>query len=320
MLALLSDSAAPTVAREDEVDYAETARVATEAFATPGKVFSANRMRWLYNNCFSRGTTVVAVHAAGRKVGQIALIHQLVDAAGVMEQAVLLSDLFVLKPFRSRQMLSDLFGQVLDISRHHGTRFILGMPNARAQPINVRYLDMAPYLKLDVRVGTASPLAPVADIETARFGEGDPSRLIDLLSRYELSPHNAVVWDPARLYSRHTGNDFDYALHANARLLLISSHRVWRGLPYTLICGLFPGRDASPTGADVRHAVRAACRTHRRAVFVYAGRDTIAPALPGRPVPDAIRPSPMTLDLRDLQPGGAPLHLARYQLTDFDFA
>ena len=45
-----------TVSEETAVDYELTARIATEAFALADVQFSAERIKWLYERAFGRGT------------------------------------------------------------------------------------------------------------------------------------------------------------------------------------------------------------------------------------------------------------------------
>ena len=48
-----------TVSEGTTVDYVLTARLATEAFALDRVHFSPDRIKWLYERGFGRGTTVV---------------------------------------------------------------------------------------------------------------------------------------------------------------------------------------------------------------------------------------------------------------------
>jgi len=54
---------------ETAVDYELTAKIATDAFAFVEGHFSAERIKWLYERSFGRGTTVLAAHDDGRKIG-----------------------------------------------------------------------------------------------------------------------------------------------------------------------------------------------------------------------------------------------------------
>lgn len=310
----------PAVRQEANVDFEETAKIATEAFSERGKVFTAAQMRWLYNDSFSHGTTVLAAHADGRKVGQIALIHQLIQVEGKQQLAVLLTDLFILKKFRSRQILVDLFAQVLQICAERDIRFILGMPNTSARSINDHFLKMVPYLKLQIRAYWRLPLLGTGTIASRHIEDIDRAEAVAIFERYTLSPDNAMQWTAEGLFSRLTGAQQDYAIHFNDRLLAVSCRRLRKGVAFTLLCGLFPAKDTPPLVQDIRHAMRAASDTHKTALGIYIGHDTIMPMLPGVALPDRLRPSPMTLDLRDLADTDNAVSFARYQGLDFDFA
>jgi hypothetical protein len=56
-----------TVSEETAVDYELTAKIATDAFAAAHVQFSADRIKWLYERSFGRGTTVLAATDDGRK-------------------------------------------------------------------------------------------------------------------------------------------------------------------------------------------------------------------------------------------------------------
>lgn len=310
----------PAVRREPNVNFEETAQIATEAFSQRGTVFSADQMRWLYNDSFSHGTTVLAAHADGRKVGQIALIHQVLEVDGKVEQAVLLTDLFVLEKYRSRQVLTDLFAQVLQACEQRGVRFLLGMPNTSARSINDHFLKMAPHLKLDIRAGYRVPFLSTGTMRTHTMRDLDRAEAATIFARYDLAPQNAMVWTPDALFSRLGGTEHAYAIHHNERLLAISVQRERKGVEFTLICGFFPAKEEAPSAADIHQATRAACDFHGKRLFIYIGHDAILPTLPGVKLVDRLRPSPMTLDLRDLTQNDSLVTFARYQGVDFDFA
>lgn len=326
-MSLIVESALTAVAVFSElaIDFEYTAMIATEAFAAGaagGKVFSPTEMRWRYNESFSHGSTVLAAHADGRKVGQIALIHQRVLVDGREEKAVLLADLFILKKYRSGQVLRDMFREVEEACAREGIKYLLGMPNTKAQPINEHFLKMKAFLKLDIRAGLVGLSGLSGDFVSRRARDLSVEEAAALFSRYALTTDNAMAWTPQNLASRLSGTAHDYVVHYNDRLLAISSARVTRRVPYTLMCGFFPALGAVPTRTDLTFAVRRATAHHRRPIFLYVGHDEVMPSLPGLKLPDWLRPSPMTLDLRDMttEPGAPGPHIARYQLTDFDFA
>src|SRR5512135_3188221 len=82
-----------TVSEEHAIDYGLTARLATEAFASPTVHFTPERTRWLYERSFGGTTMVVAAFDDGRKIGQVALIGQTLCIDGERFSAIQLVDL-----------------------------------------------------------------------------------------------------------------------------------------------------------------------------------------------------------------------------------
>src|SRR5215204_4366939 len=100
-----------TASREDAIDYEETTRVAIEAFGRLDVAFRSEQFQWFYERCFTLGTTVVTLRDGDRKIGQCAMVRQLVLMNGVYEPAVQLVDLFIIKEFRSKEFLRQLYGE-----------------------------------------------------------------------------------------------------------------------------------------------------------------------------------------------------------------
>ncbi len=111
-----------------------------------------------------------------------------------------------------------------------------------------------------------------------------------------------LLWTGARLWDRLRSPAPATALHATGDLLLVSAPRRDRRAAHTLLCALLPRPGARPGRREVAAAVSAACRMHRRPVFVYAGINDAVP-LPGLLLPARYRPSPMILQMRDFAPG-----------------
>jgi predicted N-acetyltransferase YhbS len=137
-----------TVSEETAVDYELTAKIATEAFALSDVQFSAERIKWLYERSFGRGTTVLAAMDDGRKVGQIALIGQSICIAGEVHPAVQLVDLFILQAYRSAQLVRRLYKEVERICTERNIRYILALPNDKSALLNARFLKLSPLLWL----------------------------------------------------------------------------------------------------------------------------------------------------------------------------
>ena len=308
-----------SVSEDRDIDYELTARLATEAFASPDVCFSADRLRWFYECSFSRGTIILAIFDDGVKVGHAALVKQLLMIDGAERSAAQFVDLFILRKYRSRGSLRKIYQEIENQCRANDIRFLLAMPNDKARPVNRFFLKLEPYLTLPIRSGMS--LLPVLSSSirfSGRLDAMEKAEAVELFSTFgTLASENGLNWDGNHLYRRLGGPSADFGIHATSDLLLISSPRTRKGIKYTLFCGFFARPHAVVSPADVRSLVRAACRLWRRPVFVYVGVNKSIP-MPGAVLPQRLRPSPMHLQLRDFGAGG-PIELDRFQLIDFDF-
>ena len=224
-------------------DYKETAHLANDVFPVGG--FSAEHLRWLYERC-SQGGTVVSLRADGRKVGQFVLLRQTVNACGTAESAVQLVDLFILKDFKSRGTLAMLYGEVARQCEVQGIRFAIGMPNERAIGANEFFFGLKPHLWLDIRAGLAFPGA-VSErlLINAPYAQDQVKYYTKWFEPFEPEAReNGVAWRSEEICERLNNSTFRYGLHMVENLLLISSPRVRRGIPYKLYCGFMARRGA----------------------------------------------------------------------------
>ncbi len=312
-----------SVSVEEALDYAETARLATEAFASPDSVFNPEHLRWFYEDCFPDGTTVVRLTEVetGNKVGQIALVHQSVLVNGVPEKAAELVDLFILKEWRGRERVQMLYDEVAQQFAARGIRFAFGMPNAKALPVNERFFDLKGFLRLELRTGLAIPMCSKRVTIHEPFDMQRREHFVSIFDRYATNrDETGLQWDGSSLYERLCGHKYDYAIHATDKLLLISSPRVTRGVPYMLAAAFLRATGAAPSRADVMAVTRAACAFWKRPLFIYVGLNRTLPIIPGVRLPERVRPSPMLLQMRDFAPERGQLDFDRFQLIDFDFA
>lgn len=308
-----------TVASETAVDWRETARLATEAFAD-AVPFDPEHLRWTYERCFAEGAEVVTLRADGVKVGQLAILRHSIRIDGRPEPAGLFVDLFVSKPHRSREAVALLFAEAERRFRALGLRFAVGMPNRRSLPLNVGLFAMETVEVLPLHLGVM-------------FGRPDPAvvtRRVGRLSETEISallaPHVAperdrcLPWDAAGLARRLSGPGHEYALHLLEDVAAVSSPRRSCTISHSLICGFFARDPEGVAADDLGRLVRAACAEWRRPVFAYCGFDHMLSILPGVRMPVPVRPSPLVVQMRDFG-GGVPLpRLTRYQMIDSDFA
>jgi Acetyltransferase (GNAT) domain len=308
------------VSEERAVDFESTARIATEAFGSKDITFSASRMKWLYTQAFGLGSAVVAAFDGDRKIGQIVLLHQKLYLDGGPVTAAQLIDLFILPAYRSSAVLRNLYKEVERLCEANHIRIVLTLPNEKSAPLNARFLKLRPFLALPVRLGfslwqpRATRLTLSAAIKTMSKNEAIERLLPFMTPPGENGPH----WDAAPLFERLSDPTRDYAIHATADLLLVSSSRKTRGINHVLLCGFFARPDAIVTSADTRTLIRAACHKWKHRLFVYAGINKKLPRLPGLAIPARYRP-PVLVQLRDSSAKATELRFDQFQLTDSDF-
>lgn len=314
-----SDEHELKVTIDSPIDYVEATRVANEAFERPNE-FSAAHMKWLYESCFSEGASLVSLRSGEEKVGQFAIVRQSVVEAGAIRSAAQLVDLLILKPYRSRRALATLYQAVEDQCRAANLRYAIGMPNDKAIAVNEHFFGLRPHLWLDIRAGLAVPFKSSAPQVDEHFSAGRRDFYHELFQKYQppLS-EQGIYWTADRLFTRLENPKFTYGIHATRNVLLISSARARRGVPYTLLCAFFMQRAADVSRQEITTVTRAACRLWRRPLFIYPGIHRALTYLPGRTLPKWLRPSTMLVQLRDFEQSTPSLKFDRFQALDFDF-
>ena len=310
-----------TVSEETAVDYELTARIATEAFALGDVHFSPERIKWLYERSFGRGTTVLAAHDDGRKIGQIALIGQSVCVAGEIHPAVQLVDLFILQAYRSAQLVRKLYKEVERYCAKRNIRYILALPNDKSVLLNARFLKLSPLLWLPIRAGVSLRQPTPGKIgHSGLIRSMTPDQAIELFSGFSSSStENGSHWEAESLLNRLDDPTRDYAVHATDNLLLVSSRRKTKGVNYTALCAFFARPSTEIAESEIDDLVRAACRLWKRPAFVYVGTNGRLPKLPGASLPARLR-RPILVQLRDVSTDGRDVRFDRFQLIDSDFA
>ena len=309
-----------TVREEKAVDFETTALIATEAFGSKNVKFSPTRMKWLYERGFGQGSTVVAALDGDKKIGQIVLLHQKVRLDGRPVAATQLIDLFILQAYRSPTLVRGLYKEVERLCEAGHIRIVLTLPNEHSAPLNERLMKLRPFLRLPVRMGVSLWWLRRPDLKfSGRLDALPRSEAINLLSGFATPlSENGPCWDAETLLDRISDPTCDYAAHANANLLLVSSVRTTRGIGYVLLCGFSARPQASVTASDVSDLIRAACRFWKRPIFVYAGINKSLPRPPGLAIPIRFR-RPILVQVRDFESGDANLRFDRFQLIDSDF-
>jgi hypothetical protein len=223
-------------------------------------------------------------------------------------------------------LVRHIYKEVERLCLAQNIRFVLAVPNENATLLNARFLKLSPLLWLQIRAGLGFswPLGfwwprPSKLRYSGLFKSMTRKHAIDLLSGFNTpETENGLHWDGEILFDRLNDPTCDYAVHATADLLLISSSRKTRGVRYALLCGFFVRPQAMVTSGTVRKLARAACLFWKHPVFVYAGVNNSLPALPGFVLPTRLRP-PMLVQLRDFNTDELDVRFDRFQLIDSDF-
>jgi Acetyltransferase (GNAT) domain len=308
-----------TVSEENAVDFEGTAQIATEAFGSKHVKFSPQRMKWLYQRGFGRGSAVVAAFDGDKKVGQIVLLHQKFNLNGESVNATQLIDLFILQAYRSPMLVRRLYKEAGRLCEANKVRIILGLPNPISAPLNARFMMVHPLLSLPTRIGVSVCRPRRARLQfSAAIRTMPRDEAIERLSAFATPPgENGLCWDAATLFARISDPTCEYAVHATSDLLLISSSRKTRGISHALLCGFFARPGAAVDSHDVRTLIGAACRLWKHPFFVYAGLNRSLPHLPGFALPAWLRP-PILVQFRDTNSKADPA-FDRFQLTDSDY-
>jgi hypothetical protein len=309
-----------TVSEEKAIDYEVTARIATEAFGSKDVVFSAQRIRWLYENGFGQGCAILAVFDDDKKVGQIVLLHQNVYLDGKPAVATQLIDLFVLQAYRSGQLVRSIYREVERLCEALNIRLVLALPNENSAALNARFLNLRPFLTLQARAGIGLWWPRASSLRYSGHLKSMPKKdAIELLSGFATpTAENGLHWDAETLFNRMIDPIRDYSVHATADLLLISSSRTTRGIRHVLLCGFFARSDSMVASSEVRDLIRAACHFWKQRIFVYAGVNNRLPRLPGIALPTRLR-QPILVQLRDFETEESEQRFDRFQLIDSDF-
>jgi hypothetical protein len=309
-----------TVAEERTTDFETTARIATEAFGSKDVQFSPARMKWLYERGFGHGRAVIGTFDGDRKVGQIVLLHQKLCLDGAPAVATQLIDLFILQAYRSPTLVRRIYKEVERLCEERRIRIVVTLPNAHSAPLNERLMKLRPFLRLPVRMGVSNWwLRRSRLIFSGRPDALPKSEAVDLLSGFATPlDENGTYWDAETLLGRIGDPTCDYALHATANCLLVSSARKRRGLPHVLLCGFFARGGTTIIPSETDELIAAACRFWRRPLFVYAGINKSLSWLPGFPIPARYR-QPILVQARDFGSEAAALRFDRFQLIDSDF-
>jgi hypothetical protein len=218
-------------------------------------------------------------------------------------------------------LIRRIYREVERLCLAQNIRFIVAIPNQNSRLLNERFLKLKPVLLLNIRAGFSAWGPRPSRLKYSGYLKAlTKTAATELFSGFATkSGETGVRWDGDSLFERTNDPTCDYAAHATADLLLISSSRKTGGVSYTLLCGFFTRSQAVITLPCMRELVRAACRFWKHPIFVYAGVNKSLPELPGIAIPHRLR-QPMLIQLRSMDADRPDVQFDRFQLIDSDFA
>jgi len=218
---------------------------------------------------------------------------------------------------RGRGMMSQLSTRCFEHARERdGVIAFVGMPNASSTRGYTNQLGFRLVKPLPVRL--LLPLAPASGIRShaveAKFLESRQFR--DLVESIDFAPGPAWSqrWTPERVRWRLAAPHASYALHVSAGAIAVSRRTRSFGLPFAALLKLYPRRG----NCERRMAalVSASCRFHGAPFGVYAGWNAHA-KVPGIPLPERLKTSPLNLIFRSLD--AAVIHQDSMTFDTFEF-
>lgn len=297
-------------------DMEATAALARRAFGHAGDALEAARFRWTYEEGFD-GAVVVAASDNGEKIGQGAFVFQQVQIAGRPLPAAQFVDLFVDPARRAGGTVRGIYSGLIREAASRDIGLIFATPNPAARDINRKLMGLVDLATVPFRAGIVLPLTS-SHVQSFP-AEALPERMTEIEPYCRAMPGTRFLWSPAALRRRLTGHPYNrYSLHLSPEALLVASPRTIRGIPVVLAACFLPSGDSVLHPDQVNKLLRAAAALHGRPLFIYAGINTALAALPGRTIPERIKP-PILVQGRTLSDPEANVVFARCELLDFDF-
>lgn len=302
---------------EPSTDFAATVKLLARAFPR-GYDRDAAYLAWSYSRASARPALVVAAEVDGAKIGQMVFIPHDVDCGGERQLLGLTVDFFVLPEHRTGPLAIKLTRAAMRCCREQGFTGIYGIPNAASLPVVSRFMKGTQTQRLELRGGFALPLRRRSVHLSADVEALDGQRLTRELAPFVEVGRDRRIWTPETLVSRLHSPLTRFALHASADALAISCRHAFRNIPFTLLCGFLarPGRSISRGAMGA--LIAAACAHHSLPSFVYLGVNADLEHLPGVPLPERFRPSPLTILAMNFNEGARLFTPQRYELIDFD--
>lgn len=301
------------VAVEDRFDPVETAELASAVFGR-GSGYSRHYLEWLYGRAFGGDTSIVAIRAGGRKIGQGVILWQPFLLDGQRTHAAQIVDLFIAPRYRShvtaRMISNEISNQI-----HRRAGPVMSVPNARVRSLKQRFLQLEPALRMRMRAGMALP-GGNSIVSCWHLPETAP-QIREMAHAALADPGaNGIDWSSDLMLWRLDRPQRRFVVHRSDNLCAITSFRFIRRIPVVLVCGLFAINGRRVEKRETAEVLRRAAREHEWPFWLYIGHNRHV-RLPGREISGGLRLPSVEVVANANFPAA---RIDRFETLDFNFA
>lgn len=303
-----------------EHDYAANTELLDAELPDP-RFVDASYLHWLYDQNPLGSAFQEHVDEDGVRVAHYALIPQRYRNADGPAPFVFSLNAVSRTGAQRKGYFGILQLRVWSRARDAGTLAGIGVTNARShrgvQVMGWRFVGPMPVEV--VLPGRAGPSSWESHDVTADLLAGDTFRAAVEGVDEQPAVDWTNCWTPDYLRWRLSApNCSRYALHVSDELLAVSTLSSFKGVPVAVVLKLLP-RGVPTRVIPGRSAVAEVCRFHKAPAAVYAGFNRHV-ALRGVPLPHALKPSPLNLEVCSLSDTvrQREFHLDTYEFFDMD--
>jgi len=270
-------------------------RLLADVFPHDAKFRNSSFLEWQYTMSPSGNVIAESRDDAAGRVGHYAVLPQRWSVGGQVTHFALSLNTAVAERGRGQGLFTSLAEATYVKASNAGVAAIVGVANAQSTPGFLGKLGFTLIGPLDVSILLPRP---------RRGASVDRVALTDLssdeLRRYQPGESAvARVWDERELHWRLSDPGKAFSLFASDQMLAVTCAARQRGVRVAVILKVLA---ASESGAlDVGKLVNAACLHHRALFALHAGSNS-ALSLSGVSLPQRLRPSPLNLIVKSLNP------------------
>lgn len=299
-------------------DDLATGRLLADVF--PGsRIGAADYLRWLYRESPTGEVVETNIDDDAGRSAHYAVVPQRFATRERGITVGLSLNTAVSERARGGGVFTRIAEQTIAAARAQGYDAIVGVANANSTPGFLRRLGFTLIASLPATVMVPRPgggpvVETVSPAQLDAIGDVGVAELLASVHR----PARGIepVWTAESLAWRLAAPGARYAVHRLPGALAVSTSERRSGIDVAVILTMLADHDLDRSEVDA--IVRAACRRHRAPFALHAGVHAGAD-IRGVPLPRRLRPSPLNLIFRWLDPDqlAAP-HLGRFEFLDFD--